>query len=95
MISPGFVEDEKFTKIISKSGSALSVDIKVIVLPEPGGPHNKNGLCSESHEHRIYWWRIVSTVGIITSASVTFWGSISIVGTFFFHKCHYPSSILT
>lgn len=94
MINPGLVEEEKLTKIISKSGRALSVDINVMVFPEPGGPQSKKGLCSESQEHRIYWWRIVSTVGIMTSASVTFWGSISTVGTFFFHKCHYPSSIL-
>lgn len=53
-MSPGFVEEEKFTKIISKSGSALRVDISVIVFPEPGGPHNKNGLCSDSQEQRIY-----------------------------------------
>ncbi len=54
MISPGFVEEEKLTKIISKSGRALSVDMSVIVLPEPGGPHNKKGLCYDSHEQRIY-----------------------------------------
>lgn len=72
MMRLGLVPDEKFTKIISNYGSALRVDIRVIVLPEPGGPHNKNGLCSESHEQRIYWCLKVSTVGMITSASVTF-----------------------
>lgn len=54
MIKLGFVDDEKFTKIISNYGKALRVDIKVIVLPEPGGPHNKNGLCYDNHEHKIY-----------------------------------------
>lgn len=82
------VDEEKLTKIISNSGRAFNVDIKVIVFPEPGGPHNKNGLCSESQEHKTYWCLKVSTVGIMTSASVTFWGSISIVGTFFFQRDH-------
>jgi hypothetical protein len=50
----GVVDDEKLTKIISKSGNAFSVDIKVIVLPEPGGPHSKNGRCSDNQEHRTY-----------------------------------------
>jgi hypothetical protein len=54
MIKLGLVEDEKLTKIISNYGRALSVDIKVMVLPEPGGPQSKNGLCSDSHEHKIY-----------------------------------------
>ena len=45
MIRLGLVDDEKFTKIISNSGKAFSVDIKVIVLPEPGGPHSMKGLC--------------------------------------------------
>ena len=53
MISPGFVDDEKLTKIISKSGRALSVDMSVMVLPEPGGPHSKKGLCYDNHEQRI------------------------------------------
>ena len=54
MIKLGLVDEEKLTKIISKSGSAFKVDINVIVFPDPGGPHSKNGLCSESHEHKIY-----------------------------------------
>lgn len=54
MIKFGFVDDEKLTKIISNSGKAFNVDINVIVFPDPGGPHNKNGLCYESHEHKIY-----------------------------------------
>jgi len=53
MMRPGFVEEEKLTKIISNSGSAFSVDIKVIVFPEPGGPQRMKGLCSESQEQRI------------------------------------------
>jgi hypothetical protein len=53
MIRLGLVEEEKLTKIISNYGSAFKVDIKVIVLPDPGGPQSKNGLCSESHEQRI------------------------------------------
>lgn len=54
MMRAGFVDDEKLTKIISKSGKAFNVDIKVIVLPDPGGPHSKNGRCSDNHEHNIY-----------------------------------------
>ena len=50
---PGFVEEEKFTKIISNYGRAFNVDIKVIVLPDPGGPHNRKGRCSDSHEQSI------------------------------------------
>lgn len=50
----GAVPDEKFTKIISNYGRDLRVDIKVIVLPDPGGPHRINGRCSDNHEHRIY-----------------------------------------
>jgi hypothetical protein len=95
MMSAGLVDDEKFTNIISKSGSAFRVDINVIVFPDPGGPHSRKGLCSDNQEHRIYWCRIVSTVGMMTSASVTLWGSISIVGTRFFQRDHSPSSILT
>lgn len=53
MIKAGLVDEEKLTKIISKSGKAFNVDIKVIVLPEPGGPQSKKGLCSESQEQRI------------------------------------------
>jgi len=53
MIRLGLVPEEKLTKIISNYGRALRVDMRVIVLPEPGGPHNKNGLCSESQEQRI------------------------------------------
>ena len=52
MMSPGLVEDEKFTKIISNSGRAFKVDMRVMVLPEPGGPQSKKGRCSESHEQR-------------------------------------------
>lgn len=50
----GFVDEEKLTKIISKSGNAFKVDMRVIVLPEPGGPQRINGRCSDNHEHRIY-----------------------------------------
>ena len=42
-MSSGVVELEKLMKIISMSVSFFSVAIKVIVLPEPGGPHSKNG----------------------------------------------------
>jgi hypothetical protein len=54
MMRPGLVEEEKLTKIISNYGSAFKVDIKVIVLPEPGGPQRRKGLCSDNHEHNIY-----------------------------------------
>ena len=53
MMSPGLVEEEKLTKIISNSGKALRVDINVIVFPDPGGPQRINGLCYDSHEHKI------------------------------------------
>lgn len=53
MMSPGLVDDEKLTKIISNSGRAFSVDINVIVLPDPGGPQRINGLCSDNQEQRI------------------------------------------
>jgi hypothetical protein len=66
------VELEKLTKIISKSGSALRVLMRVIVLPDPGGPQRMNGLCSLSQEHRMSWCLRVSTVEMIKSASVTF-----------------------
>lgn len=65
-------------KIISKSTKALSVLISVIVLPEPGGPHNRNGLCSLSQPQRTSLCLNVSTVSIIVSASVILDGSISI-----------------
>lgn len=68
----------KLMKIISKSVKALSVLIKVIVLPLPGGPHNKKGLCSLSHPHRTSLCLRVSTVSMMRSASVTLCGSISI-----------------
>ena len=42
----GFVVEEKFKKIISQSGSDFKVVIKVIVLPEPGGPQIRKALCS-------------------------------------------------
>ena len=52
-ISEGIVPLEKLIKIISKSGNCFKVLIKVIVLPEPGGPHKIKGLCSLSQEHKI------------------------------------------
>lgn len=45
----GPVVAEKLIKINWQSGRALSVDIKVIVLPLPGGPHKIKGLSSLSH----------------------------------------------
>lgn len=54
MIRPGLVDDEKLTKIISKSGRAFRVDMRVIVLPEPGGPQRRKGLCSDSQEQSTY-----------------------------------------
>lgn len=72
MMRSGLVEEEKLTKIISNYGNAFKVDINVIVLPDPGGPQRRKGLCSDNHEHNIYWCLRVSTVGMITSASVTF-----------------------
>lgn len=34
------VADEKFKPTTSMSGRARNAENKVIVLPEPGGPHN-------------------------------------------------------
>ena len=51
-MSEGIVPLEKLIKIISKSGNCFKVLIKVIVLPEPGGPHKIKGLCSLSQEHK-------------------------------------------
>jgi hypothetical protein len=63
---------EKLMNIISKSTRDLSVLIRVMVLPDPGGPHSKNGLCSLNHPHRTSLCLKVSTVSMIRSASVTF-----------------------
>ena len=38
-ISLVVVDDEKLIKTISKLGLDVSVDIRVMVLPLPGGPH--------------------------------------------------------
>jgi len=67
----GVVELEKLTKIISKSGSALRVLMRVMVFPDPGGPQRRKGLCSESQEQRTSWCLRVSMVVMIKSASVT------------------------
>ena len=48
----GVVEEEKLTKIISKSYKLDKVLIKVIVLPDPGGPQIMKGLCSNNHPHK-------------------------------------------
>jgi len=69
---------EKLIKIISKSTRDFNVLINVIVLPDPGGPQSKNGLCSLNQPHKTSLCRNVSTVSIIRSASVTLYGSISI-----------------
>jgi hypothetical protein len=46
MMRSGIVDDEKLIKTISKSVRFFSVAIRVMVLPEPGGPQSKKGLCS-------------------------------------------------
>ena len=51
--SSGVVLEEKLRKIISKSGRLFKVDIKVMVLPLPGGPHRINGLFSLNNDIRI------------------------------------------
>jgi hypothetical protein len=51
-INSGVVDDEKLMKIISMSCTFLRVAIRVMVLPDPGGPQSKNGLFSWSQEHR-------------------------------------------
>jgi hypothetical protein len=51
-IRSGVVDDEKLIKIISMSLTILRVAIKVMVFPDPGGPHSKNGLFSLSQEKR-------------------------------------------
>ena len=95
MINEGSVLLLKLTKIISKSVNDFRVDIKVIVFPDPGGPHNKNGLCSLIQPHNTSLCLNVSTVSIIKSASVTLLGSISIYGTFFFQGLQSPSGSVT
>lgn len=52
MINSDVVVAEKFTKIISKSIRFFRVAIKVMVLPEPGGPHIIKGLCSRIQLHK-------------------------------------------
>lgn len=48
----GPVVAEKLMKINWQSGRALSVDIKVMVLPLPGGPHKIKGHSSLSQSPR-------------------------------------------
>lgn len=43
----------------------------VIVLPDPGGPHNTNGLCSASQVYNKDSWRTVSRVGTTISGAAT------------------------
>lgn len=38
-----------WTSLTSISGRALSALNRVMVFPEPGGPHSTSGLCSASH----------------------------------------------
>jgi hypothetical protein len=47
--SSGVVADEKFSDATSNSEMDLSVDMSVIVLPEPGGPHSTSGRRVVSH----------------------------------------------
>jgi len=68
----GWVLLEKLMNIISKSTRDLRVLIRVIVLPDPGGPQRRNGLCSLNQPHRTSLCLRVSTVSIMRSASVTF-----------------------
>ena len=45
----GSVELEKFRLASTRLGMACSVDVSVIVLPEPGGPQRMRGLWEASH----------------------------------------------
>lgn len=45
----GSVELEKFRLASTRLGMACSVDVNVIVLPDPGGPQRIRGLCEASH----------------------------------------------
>ena len=90
-IRSGVVDEEKLMKTISMSLNSLSVAIRVMVLPEPGGPHRRKGRFSESHEQRTYWCLFVSTVSMTTSASVTLLGSMSRVATRSFQGCQFWS----
>jgi hypothetical protein len=60
------------------SGSDLSALNRVIVFPDPGGPHNTNGLCSANQVYNSTSCLTVSMVGITTSAAATLCVSTSI-----------------
>lgn len=45
----GSVELEKFRLTRTRFGMACSVDVSVIVFPDPGGPHRIRGLWEASH----------------------------------------------
>ena len=84
------VADEKFKPTTSISGKARKAENKVIVLPEPGGPHNTNGLCSASQVYSNDSCRTVSKVGTTTSGDATLCVSTSVWGTLFDHGVHSP-----
>ena len=48
----GSVELEKLRLARTRFGIACSVDVRVMVLPEPGGPHSISGLWEASHAFR-------------------------------------------
>lgn len=80
-----------FAKIFTSiSGSDLRALNKVMVLPDPGGPHRTKGLCSASQVYSRASCLTVSTVGITTSGAATLCVSTSTTGTFEVHGIHSP-----
>ncbi|OMH85516.1 hypothetical protein AX774_g905, partial [Zancudomyces culisetae] len=86
--SSTLVADEKFNPTTCTSVSLRSAANNVIVLPDPGGPHNSSGRCSANHAYSTLSCRKVSTVGTTTSLSDTRCVSISIIGTLLCHAVH-------
>lgn len=74
----------------SMSGRALRALKRVMVFPEPGGPHSTRGLCSASQVYSNASWRTVSRVGTTTSGAATLCVSTSIWGTLDCHGTHSP-----
>src|SRR5258707_15871435 len=89
-ISSGVVALEKLRPTTSMSGNLRRALNKVMVLPDPGGPHSISGLCSDSQEYRTSSWRTVSMVGTTTSEAVTACDSISMDGTLDCQATHSP-----
>src|SRR5579862_4102013 len=81
MTKSGVVALEKLIEATSKFGSFRKALNKVIVFPEPGGPHKITGRCSDIQEYNTSSCRTVSIVGMTVSAVFTSCGSTSRSGT--------------